>query len=293
MYGDNSSNSINFIAAIAVIVIVVASILYRKFRVNIANPELIKKFNNDSVAGTSIYSDTSLIVTMYTSGVVFERVSDGMINNNSYTLSITTKKVYDSGSEDSDGDDVDSGIDDAISDNMHWETARGLPEIGIRENPTSESMTPLGNALTPEGQVIMKVVLATSSPVHIVGFSTKDTVFNSLLSNTGIDDLLTKVQLEGDFPDYFKLYCDKEKDIELRQVLDPTRMQFLVDFCNKMNWELIDNALYFVQSGLANNDGNNNTVVSSAESFVNAIIPTLYSMSRENNSQTTNDQATS
>jgi hypothetical protein len=51
----------------------------------------------------------------------------------------------------------------------------------------------------------------------------------------------------------------------------------VVDFCSRMNWELIDNCLYFVQSDIVNSDNSNNTVVSSAETFVNEILPTLIS----------------
>jgi hypothetical protein len=60
--------------------------------------------------------------------------------------------------------------------------------------------------------------------------------------------------------------------------LDPTRMAFLVDFCEKLNFELVENNLYFVQPETNDQTVNNVSVVEAAEDFAEKILPTLQRM---------------
>ena len=273
MYLQSNNNSSNLLFLVIILVGVIIAVT----RSIINRVELQRVSQNEDLSD----SDTSLIVTMYSSGVTLQKVSEGNLNNHPFVILMTSKITLPAKVPQSDLDsandepsDVDSIIDDALGSNFDHQSydGMGMPMMDLR-NPMS--LVPAGQVPTPEGQVLMKVTLPVASTVHIVGFSTQDTVFSRLLGNTSIDNILTKASLEGDFPDYFKLYCDKDKEVELREVLDPTRMQFLVDFCTKMNWELIEDNLYFVQSALSKSQ-DNNTVVSAAESFVNNILPTLY-----------------
>jgi hypothetical protein len=138
---------------------------------------------------------------------------------------------------------------------------------------------PAGKSAAPSGQIIMNITLPWASQVHIAGISTSDNTVQQLLGNTSLDNRMTQVRLEGDFPEHFHLYCSPEKEIELLQVLDPARMAFLIDFCRYFIWELYGNNLYFVQPEKTQADDVPMTMAEAAEKFAHEILPTLKRMS--------------
>ena len=89
--------------------------------------------------------------------------------------------------------------------------------------------------------------------------------------------------MEGDFPDYFKLYCSQGNQIELREVLDPATMAFLVDFCTREDWELFEDIIYFSQNNVSKKAGetqDHTTVVEDAQLFINRALPVLQRMNK-------------
>lgn len=60
------------------------------------------------------------------------------------------------------------------------------------------------------------------------------------------NSLMEPVSLEGDFPNFFSLYSNKNQGTEARYVLDPAAMAFVVDVCKKYSWEIVNNELIFV-----------------------------------------------
>ena len=65
---------------------------------------------------------------------------------------------------------------------------------------------------------------------------------NPTLGNSGMETVV----LEGDFPSYFSLYANKGQGVQARYILDPATMAYVVDFCGKHYWELVNNELIFV-----------------------------------------------
>lgn len=193
-------------------------------------------------------------MAIYTLGVGLQKLSAGDLRGYRYVLLVTTEAHMPSLSRD------------------YEMTGRGMPSGNIK------TPLPAGTLRPPAGQIIMSVGLPTKSQVHFAGFSLKDDVFKTLLGNTSLDNQMNQVQLEGNFPDIFRLYCDKGKEIELLEVLDPPRMAFLIDFCEHFNWELFENNLYFVQAEASNKPSNMN-MVQAAEEFAQRILPTLQRMS--------------
>lgn len=124
------------------------------------------------------------------------------------------------------------------------------------------------------GSVVMTLELPFASPAHIAGFGLQDQSFKQALGNSSVDNSLKKVELEGDFPDYFRIYCEPDKEIELREVLNPSTMAFLVDFCKRMQWEIVGKSLYFAQSSKPTSPGSE-TVVGDATEFVQKILPEI------------------
>jgi hypothetical protein len=60
---------------------------------------------------------------------------------------------------------------------------------------------------------------------------------------------LEPVVLEGDYPNYFRLYADKGQQSKSRYVLHPAAMEFTIDFCRSYEWEIVEDTLYFLNSG--------------------------------------------
>lgn len=198
--------------------------------------------------------DDSILLTVYTLGVDIQKVSDGHLEGLHYNLLLTTdlpkyeKEVYVGG------------------------------VVGTIEKPVSAEPLPVDMRRAPAGKIILGLDLPTKSQVHILGFTANDQNLPKLLENTRLDNRMTKVQLEGDFPDFFKLYCTTGREIELREVLDPTRMAFLIDFCSTFNFELVGNNVYFVQSDIEGQTANL-PMIKAAEEFTQKVLPVLQRMS--------------
>jgi hypothetical protein len=193
-------------------------------------------------------------MTMYSLGVKLDTISKGNLDDKPYTLLVTTP--------------LELNLDSlALGTALNHERKFAL-------NGPPQAFH------SPSGKIIMYVDLPAASQVHFAGFSLQDEGIRTLLNNTGIGNFMTSVSLEGDFPDYFKLYCSIGRQVVLRQVLDPTRMEYLVDFCRSLNSELFENTLYFSESNItANSDTNSTSLVQAAEEFAQKILPTLQNMS--------------
>ncbi len=293
---------------IGISIVVIAYFFVRRFinshRGSIIDKPIISETPNITSSST-VASDSSLLLTMYTLGVGLTKVGDGKIQNYTYTMSITSPidmanngvstKISDS--LDSDSSDDDDSLDaqfnaqpsassvDAVTHD-DWEM-NGMGRIKYNGPRVEEAPIDLGQIRTPANQILVKVNLPVASQVHIAGFSLQDDVFKKLLGNTNVNYTMSKVELEGDFPDYFRVYCQKDKEVEVREVLDPGTMEYLVDFCNQLNWELFENTLYFVQSGTNRKVSDNNSgVIKGAEDFITKVLPTLNRM-QGNTSQST------
>lgn len=94
------------------------------------------------------------------------------------------------------------------------------------------------------GKAIQLIELPFRSKMHLLAIS-KGGSLEQLNPTIGIT-AMSAVSLEGDFGNYFSLYIDKGQDFQLRYVLDPEAMEYVVDFCHKYHWEIIDDFMYIV-----------------------------------------------
>lgn len=94
------------------------------------------------------------------------------------------------------------------------------------------------------GKAIQLIELPFRSRLHLLAISTGGDLdqLNPTIGTTA----MSAVRLEGDFGNYFSLYIDKGQDFQLRYVLDPEAMEYVVDFCHKYHWEIIDDFMYIV-----------------------------------------------
>ncbi len=202
--------------------------------------------------------DIPVLLSNVTAGMRLQKVSDGSLGGYPYTLMISAPYEV-----------PDSDVPIQFSGSP-WGVGGSLT--------TNSTISPLRLGT---GQIIMTLTLPVKTSVHIVGMGIADTSVQSAFLRTVGSYNLESVELEGDFPDYFTLLCQKDKQMEVREVLDPTAMAFLVDFCKHQDWEILDNALYFCQSDAARKQDKTDqtSMTQDAQTFVEKILPVLQRMS--------------
>lgn len=125
---------------------------------------------------------------------------------------------------------------------------------------------------TKAGAFIYTLDLPFNTETHLVGLSKKYEVdaleFETFLRAND----MAKINLEGDFSDYYDLYASQGQDFQARYVLDPEAMEFVVDYCRTNFWEICGSELYFV---ITNDQGGNTNVVTESQKFVEQIKPAL------------------
>ena len=114
--------------------------------------------------------------------------------------------------------------------------------------------------------------LPFNTSTHVIGLSKEHKIdrlqFASFLKANG----LTKVELEGDFDDYFDIYAAEGQDVQVREVLNPKSMEYVVDYCRTHFWEINASELYIVATDA---DKSNDDLISASQNFVNQIKPAL------------------
>jgi uncharacterized C2H2 Zn-finger protein len=120
--------------------------------------------------------------------------------------------------------------------------------------------------------LLYRIELPFASKYHIVSIPKASDV--TQIDPTGGDSIMEKVHLEGDFPDYFSIFAQKDQQSGARYVLDPKAMAFTIDFCRSHNWELINNELYFLQAN-ANNKNDKTAMFDDITTFIKEIRPAV------------------
>lgn len=116
------------------------------------------------------------------------------------------------------------------------------------------------------GRVMVMVQLGRDTAMHMVAIGKKSDSWTRLQQ---VDSkFLIPVKLEGDFPEYFKLYCSPEKEVELREILDPADMQRLVEFCEAYDLEIFRETLYLGQARGASDQNDPTTMTADLETFM-------------------------
>ncbi|HSW79999.1 MAG TPA: zf-TFIIB domain-containing protein [Candidatus Saccharimonadales bacterium] len=120
--------------------------------------------------------------------------------------------------------------------------------------------------------VIHVLDLPFNTSTHLVGLSKQHKIdrlrFGEFLKSGGMESVV----LEGDFRNYFDLYAAQDQQLEVREVLDPAAMAYVVDYCKTHFWEINRSELYIVAS-IADKDGGD--IFKEALEFVGQIKPAL------------------
>lgn len=126
----------------------------------------------------------------------------------------------------------------------------------------------------PQSALLYRVELPFYTSVHLVGIPKKTGAVQ--LNPAHGQSTMERVVLEGDYNDYFNLFCEKGMQEFTRYVLDPKAMLFTVDFCQSQNWEIVANELYFVvASNMKDDPGDKSSLESDILNFVTEIRPAI------------------
>ena len=127
-------------------------------------------------------------------------------------------------------------------------------------------------------RVMLLVTLNNDTGIHVVatGSHSKSSL---ALSQSVQSKFLKSVELEGNYPQYFEVYCTPDKEIELLQIFDPSTMALLADFCRAYEFELFKDTLYISQSNDADDRADTTTMAKDAEDLLVKIGGTLSRLS--------------
>lgn len=120
--------------------------------------------------------------------------------------------------------------------------------------------------------VINVLDLPFNTTAHLIGLSKEHRIDRVKFENFVRANGMEKVVLEGDFPDYFDIYAATGEQVNVREVLNPKAMAYVVDYCRTHFWEINNAEMYFVAS---EDDKANDNIFEEAREFVTQIKPAL------------------
>lgn len=121
--------------------------------------------------------------------------------------------------------------------------------------------------------LLFRIELPYASSLHLLGIPKHNGT--SQLDPTSEQSVMERVELEGDYPDRFNLFCEKGMQTQTRHALDPKAMVFTLDFCQSHSWEIVGNELYFVQEDDAKSNNDPTLMYDDIAAFVEQIRPAV------------------
>lgn len=117
------------------------------------------------------------------------------------------------------------------------------------------------------GRLIVYIGLPRNTLFHFVAIGDKSGVA-SKLTEPMVKEKLRKLDLEGNFPSYFAMYCAEGTEQELLQLFDPADMAYFVDFCRAHDFELHHAAIYISRAAGADDENDTTTLAADVEAFL-------------------------
>ncbi|HEX4774735.1 MAG TPA: zf-TFIIB domain-containing protein [Candidatus Saccharimonadales bacterium] len=137
--------------------------------------------------------------------------------------------------------------------------------------PIEENHAAHDISFTNETSLIYTLDLPFNTEVHLVGLSKKYKIDVFKFETFLLANNMEKIQLEGDFSDYYALYGAKGQQFQARYVLDLAAMEFVVDYCRNNFWEINSSELYFVIAS----DQQGENIIEEGQKFTEQIKPAL------------------
>ncbi len=123
-------------------------------------------------------------------------------------------------------------------------------------------------------KLIFTLYLPFNTQGHIIGIGNNGGLASrALIENYLLEHGMEKVELEGDFVNYFMLYAALGQQQQLRYIFDPKVMEYVVDYCKSNYWEIVGDEMYFIVDDDSKQDGE--SIVEISQKFVEYIEPNL------------------
>ncbi|MDB5182792.1 MAG: hypothetical protein JWO47_576 [Candidatus Saccharibacteria bacterium] len=130
------------------------------------------------------------------------------------------------------------------------------------------------STLTP-GAVIYAIDLDFNTQAHIIGVGKTSPGDNIGVKQALHDFDMEKVDLEGDFSQYFDVFCALGQQVQTRYVLNPKGMQDFIKYIQNNCWEIVGDQMYVVGQlldALAGAD-----IIEDSSVFIKSISPSIKS----------------
>lgn len=118
-----------------------------------------------------------------------------------------------------------------------------------------------------DGRSTAFILLDKDTGIHLIAIGGKSGI-DSQLSKATLRRRLQKVDLEGDFPNFFTMYCSKGHEQELLELFDPGEMALFADFCQAYDFELYKDCIYVSKAGGANDPADETSMTSDLKVFL-------------------------
>lgn len=123
------------------------------------------------------------------------------------------------------------------------------------------------------GDILFRLNLPFNATTHIIGLSKLYDIDRLALELFLKENLFKKIDLEGNFSDYFDLYSLEGQDEQVRYVFNPQAMEYVVDYCRNHFWEISNSEMFMAIKSDDKYDENN--FINESLQFVNVIKPAL------------------
>jgi len=128
------------------------------------------------------------------------------------------------------------------------------------------------STLTP-GATIYALDLDFNTQAHIIGVGKSSAGDHMGVVGALHDYKMEKVDLEGDFGDYFDVFCAPGQQVQTRYVLNPKGMEAFIDYIKINTWEVVGDQMYVIGNIMEALSGDD--IVAKSSVFVKAISPAI------------------
>ena len=116
-------------------------------------------------------------------------------------------------------------------------------------------------------RVMLVVTLPRNTGLHVIAIGDKSRGLDTDIRRE-THRWLEPVSLEGNFPDRFEMYVNKDRQVEVRELFEPDVMMNFYELCRTYDFELFHESVYFSVAFGAHDSSDTTVLVTDAESFL-------------------------
>jgi Zn-finger nucleic acid-binding protein len=134
----------------------------------------------------------------------------------------------------------------------------------------------ISNAVA-SGAVIYAIDLDFNTQAHIIGVGKSTPADRTSIIEALHDYKMEKVELEGDFSDYFDVFCAPGQQVQVRYVFNPEGMATFEKYVKDNCWEVVGDQLYVVGNAMQALQGSlqGDDVIAESSTFIQSVSPAI------------------